>query len=198
MIIIINTKNYVYGKELEKLISNISNAMVAVPATEIKLGRLAQHVDLVERQSTGYITAEAIKSAGAYGTLLNHSEHKLEFNVLKKTIEKCKKLRLATIVCGSTVEECVKIAKLQPDIVAYEDPKLIGKSKAISVADPSSVEKFVKEVRKVTRKVKLLCGAGISKKRDIQKAKELGCHGVLISSAIVKAKTRAKINEIIG
>jgi len=198
MIIIINTKNYVYGKDLEKLMSNITNAMVAVPATELKLGRLAQHVDLVDKQSTGYITPEAIKSVGAYGTLLNHSEHKLEFDVLKKTIVKCKKLRLATIVCGSTIEECVKIAKLEPDIVAYEDPKLIGKGRAISIADPASVQNFVKEVRKVTRRVKLLCGAGISTKRDIQKAKELGCHGVLLSSAIVKAKTKAKIDEIIG
>ena len=91
-----------------------------------------------------------------------------------------------------------KIAKFRPDFVAIEPPELIGKGKAVSKVKPKIISMAVKIVRNITRKTKVLCGAGISSGEDVKKALELGSAGVLVSSAFVKAKNPKKIlNEFL-
>ena len=43
-------------------------------------------------------------------------------------------------------------------------------------------------VKKIDHKVKVLCGAGISKGDDAVAALELGAEGVLLASGVIKAK----------
>jgi triosephosphate isomerase (TIM) len=69
-----------------------------------------------------------------------------------------------------------------------EVPELISSGRAISVERPDSVREFVEKVRRVNKRVGLLCGAGITDKEDVKLALELGVKGVLVSSAIVNAK----------
>src|SRR3989344_1802069 len=81
------------------------NIIAAVQASDIyrvassaKIPVFAQHVDNIDYgKNTGFILPEAVKDAGASGTLLNHAEHKLDYKVLKATIDLCRRLKLTTV-----------------------------------------------------------------------------------------------------
>ena len=73
-------------KKLRKLSKNIILGVQASDIYEItkktKLKVYAQHVDPFEPgRNTGYILPEAVKKDKAIGTFLNHSEHKLTFQM---------------------------------------------------------------------------------------------------------------------
>ncbi len=173
--------------------------MVAVQPTDLCLvsGKvsipvLAQHVDHEPQGAhTGTITPEAIKQAGAIGTLLNHSEKRLSDNVLSETIRRCKALGLITVCCATNNTRAAKIASYQPHMIAVEPPELIGGKISVSEANPEIISKSVKSVFRVSR-IPVLCGAGINKKKDVEDAVNLGAKGVLVASGIVKAKNPYK------
>jgi len=156
---------------------------------------IAQHVDAAEPgRNTGFVLAEDVKDNGAIGTLLNHSEHKLKFDVLKKTIKACRENRLVVVACASTPEEAEKIAKLKPDYIAIEPPELIAGKISVSEAKPQVITNTLKKVKKIP----VLCGAGIHTREDVKKAFELGARGILIASGVVLAKNREKeLNELV-
>ena len=185
--LIINFKTYKHGEsviKLAKLIKKINkNIIIALQPTDIyrvkketNLQIYSQHVDHFEPgRNTGFILPEAIKSAGASGTFLNHSEHKLPFNILKKTIKRCKKLNLKTIVFAKDLEEAKKISKLKPNFIALEPPELIAGKISVSQANPDLIKKSVQEI-----KTNVLVGAGVNNKKDVQIAKKLGAKGILV------------------
>lgn len=214
-IIIVNFKTYkkATGKEalrLAKICEEVSRKkkvriMIAVQAADIfrvtekvRISVFSEHVDWqVPDAHTGTILVEDVKENGAIGSLLNHSERRLSFDVLKKTIERCKMARLKTIVCARNINEAKKIARLNPDYLAYEDPKLVGSGRAISKVKPKSVELFVKAIK--GKRIVPLCGAGISDRDDVRAALKLGCKGVLIASAVTKAKNpRRVLLDLVG
>jgi triosephosphate isomerase len=200
--IIINFKNYKTGKKalkLAKLIQKINkNIIVAVPATDIeeiakntKLKVYAQHVSYKKPgKSTGYIIPEEIKIAGAKGSIINHSEHRIPLNEIKQTVQRLKKLKLKTLVCIRSLKELAEIKKLKPDFIAYEDPKLISTKKSITKYRKDSLKKFVDMLKRTN--INPICGAGIHTKEDILEAYKLGCKGVLIASAIANSKNPEK------
>ena len=195
--IIINTKNYRFGNSLLNLAKQIKkflpNVLIAVPPTEIfhikntRLKVYAQHLDYFNTdKATGFIIAQAIKSAGASGTLLNHSEHKISIKKLAETIKACKKLNLEIIVCAANLNEVKKIIKLKPDAIAFEDPKLISTGKSITKYNSKELRRFIEIIK--NKKIIPICGAGISTSEDVKGAYALGCKGVLIASAIANSK----------
>jgi triosephosphate isomerase len=200
--IVVNFKNYKKGDNvlrLAKRIQKYSDLVVAIPTLNIKevsektkLTVYAQHADYSEgKANTGFQTLESLKAAGAKGTLLNHAEHKLKLDVLKKTIKQAKKLNLKVIVCVSNIKEIKELKSLKPYALAFEDPKLISTGKSIIKYDPKSIRDFVK-VMKGT-KIIPLCGAGISSREDIIESKKMGCKGVLVASAIANSKNPEKV-----
>ena len=149
----------------------------------------AQHIDPIGFGShTGFILPEAVKSIGAEGTILNHSEHRLDRETLQRAIERCKEVGLTTVVCAETPEEGASFLEFDPDYIAVEPPELIGTGKSVSTTQPEVVKNTVEAIQSVNKKVKILCGAGISNGNDAKKAKELGVEGVLLASAFVLAK----------
>ncbi len=194
-ILIINLKTYKQGSEvikLAKIIKQIDNGIILglQPSDiyrvkkETNLQVYSQHIDPYEPgRYTGFILPEAIKAAGASGTFLNHSEHKLKFDILKKTIQRCKEVKLKTVVFARNTNEALKISKLKPDFIALEPPELIAGNISISQAKPDLIKKTIKKV-----KANILVGAGVKNKRDIQIAKKLGAKGVLISSAVTLSR----------
>lgn len=196
--IIINTKNYKQGEALLKLATMIEHynlhTLIAVPASELyhiaaktALNVYAQHVDYARSEkSSGHMTATDVRAAGASGTLLNHSEHPLSFDVLKKTVAQCKQAHLVTVVCAASLSEAQKIAQLKPSVIAFEDPKLVGTGKSITKTRAHDIEKFVAHLK--GKPIVPLCGAGISSVADVKAAYALGCKGVVISSAIANTK----------
>lgn len=199
-IIVINFKTYKQGKDVLKLAEALEkvdkNIIIGVQASDIyelsrktKLNIYSQHVDYFPKgRNTGFILPEAVKKDGATGSFLNHSEHKLKFDILKKTIERCKKIKLKTMVFAGTLKEAKKIEKLKPDYLIYEPPELVGGKISVSTAKPELISKIAKSL-----KMKIIVGAGVKAKNDLKKSLELGAIGIAVSSAITTAKNPAKV-----
>jgi len=154
----------------------------------VKVPVFAQHIDPVEFGSfTGHILPEAVKEAGAVGTLINHSERRLELSQIDGAVKRARSLGLYTCVCSNNVDVSTAVAALRPDALAVEPPELIGSGISVSKAKPEVVTETVAAVRKVNPKVTILCGAGITKGEDVTAALRLGTEGVLVASGVVRA-----------
>jgi len=207
-IIIINFKTYeestgdnaitlaeVCNKVAEETKTSIA---IAVQSTDIyKISKivsipvLSQHIDAIDfGKNTGFLLPESIKQAGAEATILNHSEHRVDFEVLKESIEKARQAGLDVVVCAKDVDDAEKIAHLNPDFIAVEPPELIGGEISISTAKPEVIENSVKAIKSINNKIKILCGAGIHNENDVKKSVELGADGILVASGIVKAENQ--------
>jgi len=174
---------------------------ICVQATDIKIcaDKLsipvwAEHIDPIKPGShTGWTLPESIVSAGAVGTLINHSEHRLKIADIDICVNRAKDLGLDHIVCSNNVSTSKAIATLKPNFVAVEPPELIGGDISVTTADPDIIKNSVREVKKIDEDVKVLCGAGVKNGDDVLKAIELGSDGVLLASGIVKAKDKESV-----
>jgi len=212
-IIILNLKTYLEATadkalHLAKLSEEVSRQLgvpiaIAVQPTDLPLVArgvsipvLSQHLDPIKPGShTGQILAEAVKMAGAVGTLLNHSERRLPLDTLKACLQRAKEVGLATVACADKPETCRDVAALGPDFVAIEPPELIGSGIPVSKAQPEIVKAAVQVVKDTRSEVKVLCGAGISTGEDVSAALKLGTEGVLLASGVVKAADPRKVLE---
>jgi len=204
-IIVINLKTYKQGesainlaKEIERVDKNI---LVGVQASDIyeivkatKLKVYAQHVDYFKPgRYTGYIIPEAVKKDGAKGTFLNHSEHRINIRIIKKTVKRCKKIGLKTLVFAKDLREAKKIKKIKPDFLVIEPPELVAGKTSVSKARPELIENISKKL-----KSDFLVGAGIKTNEDLKIAMKLGATGIAVSSAITKAKNpKKKLKELL-
>jgi triosephosphate isomerase len=205
-LILINFKTYAEatGKaalKLAKIAENVSRkteAYIAIApqttdieriARAVSLPIFAQHVDPVTFGShTGHILAEAVKEAGAVGSLINHSERRLTFKEIEDSVKHTKEVGLLSVVCADVPEAAASAAALTPDIVAIEPPELIGSGIPVSKAAPEIVASTVALVKKTNPGIVILCGAGITKGEDMAAALRLGTEGVLVASGVVRAK----------
>lgn len=167
---------------------------IALCAKNVSIPIWAEHIDPIKPGShTGWTLPEAIKNAGAVGTLINHSEHRLKLADIDICVSRAKELKLDHIVCSNNVATSKAIAALSPNFIAVEPPELIGGDISVTTADPGIVSKSVDVVRQVDKNVKVLCGAGVKNGKDVAKAIELGADGVLLASGIVKAKDKGNV-----
>ena len=134
-IIIVNFKTYsestgqkavTLAKQAEKVSKETGAQIVVAPqfadicsvAEAIEIPVFAQHIDPIKPGShTGWTLPEAIKSAGAVGTLINHSEHRLILADIDVCIKRAKELDLDNIVCSNNVETSKAIAVFSPNFV---------------------------------------------------------------------------------
>jgi triosephosphate isomerase len=207
-LVIVNFKTYPEATgemalELAKIIAKVagrSGVRAAVApqhvdilqiARQVRIPVIAQHVDPISPgRNTGWISMDSVRAAGAVGTILNHSEHKLEISRIEGVVNLAKKAGFTTVACTADVDESKKVAGVGPDMIAIEPPELIGTGISVSKAKPEVVRNSVREIKKVNPKVRILCGAGITTGEDVTKALELGTEGVLIASGVVCAKDR--------
>ena len=167
---------------------------IAVVASATEIPVFAQHIDPIEPGSyTGHVLADAVKEAGAIGTLINHSERQLKLSDIDAIIRIAREKKLVSVVCANNQTVSAAAAALKPDIIAVEPPELIGTGIPVSKAKPEVVLNTVKLVREVNPKATVLCGAGISHGEDVTAALRLGTQGVLVASSIVKAKDQYRI-----
>jgi len=207
-IILVNFKTYLEATgeksfELAKIAEEVAREtgiciIVAPQTTDIRrivggvdIPVFAQHMDPVGAGAyTGHVTAEAIKEAGASGTLLNHSERRLRLSEIDSAIERAKATGLTSVVCANTAQVSAASSALKPNMVAIEPPELIGTGIAVSKAKPEIITNTVSFIRQIDREIIILCGAGITKGEDVSSALKLGTQGVLVASGVVKAKDR--------
>ncbi|MCI4373362.1 MAG: triose-phosphate isomerase [Thermoplasmata archaeon] len=161
---------------------------------------LAQHVDASAAGAhTGFVPPEAIRAAGASGSLVNHSEHPLSAALTRRTVARLRATELVSVVCAPTVLAARQLARTQPSYLAIEPPELIGGDRAVSTARPEVVSDTVAAVRSVAPSVAVLCGAGVHDRRDVHRALELGAVGVLVASAVTRARSpRDAIAELLA
>ncbi|AKB84276.1 triose-phosphate isomerase [Methanococcoides methylutens] len=169
-------------------------------ASQVDVPVYSQHIDGVGAGSfTGHVFARSVKDAGAVGTLINHSERRLNLADIEASITAAKGEGLRTIVCTNNIATTAAAAALKPDFVAVEPPELIGSGIPVSKADPEVVRGSVSAVERIDADVKVLCGAGISKGEDLKAAMELGSVGVLLASGIVKAEDpKAALEDLVS
>ena len=164
-------------------------ADIAAVAKAVEIPVFAQHIDPIKPGSqTGHILADSVKEAGAVGTLINHSEKQIKLVDVDAVIRLAAENDLFSCVCANNPRVSAAVAALEPDLVSFEPPELIGTGVAVSKAQPEIVTNTVKLVREVNKEVTILCGAGISHGEDVTAALRLGAQGVLVASAIVKSK----------
>jgi len=209
-IIAINFKTYVQAtgegalriaKAAERVYKETGVTIVVAPqladlyriAQEVEIPVFAQHIDPIKPGShTGHVLPEAVKEAGAVGTLLNHSENRMILADLEAAIRRAEEVGLMTMVCSNNPAVSAAVAALTPNYVAVEPPELIGTGIPVSKAKPEVITNTVELVKKVNPGVKVLTGAGISTGEDVKKALELGTVGVLLASGVTKAKDPEK------
>ena len=167
---------------------------IAPVAGLVTLPIFAQHVDSIKPGSfTGHVLPESVKEAGAIGTLINHSERRLKLADIDAAIRRTRKVGLVSVVCANNPDVSAAVAALRPEMLAVEPPELIGTGIPVSKAKPEVVSGTVKLVKEITSDVVVLCGAGISQGEDVNAALKLGTKGVLVASAVVKAKDPYKV-----
>jgi triosephosphate isomerase len=205
-LLVVNFKTYIEatGKraiELAKIAEDVSRdsgvtIIVAPQFTDIEpvsetvdIPVFSQHIDSVKPGAhTGHVLADAVKSAGADGSLLNHSEKRISTSEIADSVNLCAYTDLQSLVCADTTIAGVDIAKQMPDMIAIEPPELIGTGISVSKARPELITESLKQIRGVNRSVRVLCGAGVTTSEDVSKALELGSEGVLVASGVVKNK----------
>jgi triosephosphate isomerase len=149
----------------------------------------AQHIDPVGYgQFTGHTLPEAMAEAGCAGTLINHSEHRLDLKAIEATVKRAREVALLPVVCVDTVERGRAVAPFKPRAIAIEPPELIGTGTPVSKAKPEVVSGAVEAVKRIDPAIRVLCGAGITNGDDATAALMLGAEGVLVASGVVKAR----------
>jgi triosephosphate isomerase len=183
------------GKETGVLLGVAPQATdISLVCSEVEIPVFAQHVDPQPQGAyTGHVTPEAVRESGGKGTLLNHSENRLGLSVIQETIVRARNAGLTSVVCANNAKVAAACAALNPGMVAVEPPELIGTGIAVSRAKPEIIRDTVAEIRKVNEDVVILCGAGITDSKDASSALDLGTQGILISSAIVRAKDPRRV-----
>ncbi len=182
--------------ELARICQNVSrqtNKQV-VPVVQVSdLYRVSKTVDIpvyVQRvdpvtygSNTGSVLPEGLKQNGASGVVINHSEDRRTDDVVRRCLERCRDQKLEAMVCAKNPSEAESISSMNPDIVAIEPPEFIGGDISVSNAKPKIITRSRKKVSQP-----LICGAGIRKKEDVQKAIDLGADGIFVASGVVKTE----------
>lgn len=178
------------AKKTHKSVALVAQAAdISTLSNSTNLPIFAQHVDPIKfGANTGFILPEAIKSAGAIGTVINHAENKRSNDFVKDAVFRCHELGLKVMACAETSERAAQLAAFSPDFIAVEPPELIGGNISVSTAQPEIITESVSSIKSINPKIKVICGAGIKTGVDVQKAIELGSEGIFVASGIVKAK----------
>lgn len=145
-----------------------------------------QHVDpsASSGRSTGWIMVETVEEAGARGTLLNHAEHKLGFDLVKSIADQTRGMAFELCLCAANESEAAELDKLEPNYIAYEPPELIGsREKSVASEKPEIIKRLVTSVQSL-----VLIGAGVHSAEDVKTGLKLGAKGILLATDVVLAE----------
>ena len=160
----------------------------------------AQHIDpIVPGAYTGMISAHAVRAAGACGSLINHSEHRQTIADIGSCVKTLRELDMWSCVCTNDSASTSAAAAYYPDFVAIEPPELIGSGISVSKANPEIIKESVDKAKAISPDTRVLTGAGISTGECVKTALDLGSHGVLLASGVVKSKDpESALRELIS
>lgn len=203
---IVNFKTYESGTgkkglELAKICEKVSKKTnvaiaVAVQATDIRMISssvsievYAQHVDAITHgKHNGYNLPEAIKEAGAAGSFIGHSEHRLDAKDVEFCVKRLKELGLKSVVFAGDTKHGTRLSKLNPDYICVEPPELVGGGISIADAEPDLIKKSVETLGK-----NVLVGAGVGTGEDARIVKRFGACGMVASNRVMKSSNPEKV-----
>lgn len=210
----IGPKAYLYGKKVlgfAKAADRISEKYdvqiiltpqcVDIPAIANETEHLlifSQHMDPLEvGPGIGSVLPEAIREAGAVGTLLNHAEKRMSLSDINKAIKRADAVGLATLVCADTPEEAAAIAHLSPNMILAEPPELIGTANSVGKGG-DFVAKSKEMIQHINPKIRVLHSAGIRTGEDVADIVREGAEATGSTSGIIKAENPIqKMDEMI-
>jgi triosephosphate isomerase len=211
----IGPKAYLYGKALLKLaqqadkLSQKYNVRIIITPQYVDIPMLvretehilvfAQHMDsLKPGRGIGSVLPEAIKEAGAVGTLLNHAEKKLSLPEIEETIRRADDVGLATMVCADNAKEALDIAKIGPNIILVEAPNLIEAGKR-EINDQLEIKKVNQMIWEVNPDILVLHGGGMSTAEDAYNIIKWGAQATGSTSGVILAEDPFKrLEEMIS
>lgn len=201
-IFVINPKNEMHGADLVELARIADKAaadfdvqvmltcspcdvyQVSVATTQLFV--FGQHIDpIASGPTTGKILPEALQSAGAVGTMINHPEQQLVFSEVQKAIARARECDLLSLVFAQTMEQAIAVAHMQADMVMVEEPQFIATN---IILDGDYMQKVTQTVQHIKRDMLVLQGAGIKSGEDVYKVIVGGVQGTGSSSGIFKAE----------
>lgn len=167
----------------------------AAPSLEV----WSQHLDPVGQGGfTGWLEPKTAMHRGAQGTIINHAEHKVEMDHVKRLLPQLPD-DFPVCGCAADLEEAKSLAEMGPTFIAVEPPELIGGDISVTTADPSIVSDTVAVVKATNPDVRVLCGAGVKNGQDVATAIKLGAEGVLLASGVTRASDVASVlNDLVS
>ena len=207
----VNFKAYIYGKAAlkfsraaERISRKYDVPLIVVPQI-VDIARIAEGTDLLvfaphidpirPGRGTGTVLAEAVKEAGAVGTMLNHAERRLSLSEIEEAIKRADEVGLASMVCADKPEDVPAIASFYPNIIGTEPPALIGTGKSVGRMNKDFVINSVKTVKKINPNIIVGSGAGVVTGNDVAEIIRLGAEATGATSGILKAKDPVKVLE---
>lgn len=177
----IGTKNYIYGDAVIELAKAADAAakkydidvIFIAPYTELRrvventenLFVIAPYMDtLPPGRGLTKILPEAIKATGAVGVVVNHCEHPMTLEAIKKTIDRAHELDMFVFACADSIEEAQAIAQLHPDIINPEPTELIGSG---VTSDMSYVKESIKAIKAIYPDILVEQAAGITNGQQV-------------------------------
>jgi triosephosphate isomerase len=198
----IGLKGYIYGKDAldlalyaDKLSEKYNVGIIFDPqyvdipliASNTKnLYVFSQHMDsLVVGRGLGHVLPEALKSAGAVGTLLNHAERRITLSEISMCIKRADEVGLLTLVCADSPEEAAAIAQLKPNMILAEPPDLIGTGNAVG---KEFISRTMKKIKSINPEIIVFNSAGINSPEDVRRVIMQGAEATGCTSGILKAE----------
>lgn len=205
---VVNFKAYVYGaealrfsREAERISRRYDVPVIVVPqvvdivkiAEESGLLVFAPHIDPIRPgRGTGSVLPEAVKEAGAVGTMLNHAERRLSLSEIGEAIKRADEVGLASMICADRPEDVPAIASFNPNIIGTEPPALIGTARSVGRVNKDFVINSVEIVKKINPKIIVGSGAGVASGSDVAEIVRLGAEMTGATSGILKAEDPVK------
>jgi len=197
-------KAYLYGKEMLELAKYADeltvqygvDIIITPQSVDIRmlasacrnLHVFAQHIDVIPiGRGMGRALPEAVKEAGAQGTMLNHAERRLNLQEIEQGMLRCRDIGLMTMVCADSPEQAAAVALFSPDIIVAESPTLIEGGNRTK-DDESAIIRTNEIIKSVNKDVLVLHGAGIHSAEDVYEIIAAGAGATGSTSAIIKAK----------
>jgi triosephosphate isomerase len=141
-------------------------------------------------QYTGKIALKQAQMLGAGGAVINHSENRLKPGTILQLLKIWPK-EMDSVVCLQTLGQTERWAKnIKPTYIAYEPSHLIGSSdKSVATEKPEMIKKMVENYKNI----KVLAGAGIKSKEDMEVTKKMGGVGAILASGVIKAEDPERV-----
>jgi triosephosphate isomerase len=211
----IGPKAYLYGQALLKLAQHADslsvkyNVRIIITPQYVDISMLAhetehilvfaQHMDSLNvGRGVGSVLPEAIKEAGALGTLLNHAEKKLTLTEIEHAVQRADRVGLATMVCADNAEEAVEVARRGPNIILAEAPNLIEAGKR-AMGDQLEINQVNQRIWEINPDILVLHGGGISTGEDVYNIVKWGAQATGSTSGVILAEDPFKrLEEMIS